>query len=144
MILGIGQDIVHLPRIAALVARRGPERFAHRILSRKELDGWKPQSRDSLRYLAVRYAPYFYRRMTAFVKRRRFSVKEAAYKALYPIRPTWKELSYIGFASLYPGSKPMLTYDTAISENRDKIGRLHVSVSHDGEYVASTVIVETP
>lgn len=75
----------------------------------------------------------------------RFSVKEAAYKALYPtVRPTWKELSYTGFGKQPPGSKPILVYEPPILAMRDKIGQLHVSVSHDGEYVASTVIVETP
>jgi holo-[acyl-carrier protein] synthase len=37
MILGIGIDIVHLQRIRALVARRGNEKLARRILSVKEL-----------------------------------------------------------------------------------------------------------
>lgn len=35
-ILGIGVDIVHLPRIAALIARRGREPLAKRILSPDE------------------------------------------------------------------------------------------------------------
>lgn len=35
-ILGIGVDIVHLPRIAALVARRGRDPLARRILSQEE------------------------------------------------------------------------------------------------------------
>ena len=37
MILGIGVDIVHLPRIAALISRRGHLRLAKRILSPVEL-----------------------------------------------------------------------------------------------------------
>ncbi|KAL5508137.1 hypothetical protein ACEPAH_5755 [Sanghuangporus vaninii] len=128
MILGVGLDIVHLPRIASLIARRGPERFARRILSQKELAEWGPTKPDSLRFLAVR-----------------FSVKEAAYKALYPTcRPTWKELSYIRFGSKFPGSKPELLYDPVEKSLRARVGQLYVSVTHDGEYVASTVIAEAP
>ena len=75
----------------------------------------------------------------------RFSVKEVAYKAMYPdIRPTWKELSYSGFGSQFPGSKPHLSYEPDVHSLRGKIGQLHVSVSHDGEYVVSTVLVEAP
>ena len=55
MILGVGLDIVHLPRIASLVARRGPVRLARRILSSKELAAWSPDSPEALRFLAVRY-----------------------------------------------------------------------------------------
>ena len=38
MILGIGVDIVHLPRITSLVTRRGRLPLAKRILSLKEFD----------------------------------------------------------------------------------------------------------
>lgn len=37
MILGIGVDIVHLPRIASLISRRGSTCLAKRILSPIEL-----------------------------------------------------------------------------------------------------------
>jgi holo-[acyl-carrier protein] synthase len=37
MILGIGVDILHLPRLSSLVIRRGREKLAKRILSKKEL-----------------------------------------------------------------------------------------------------------
>lgn len=127
-ILGIGVDVVHLPRIASLISRRGPERFAHRILSHTELDAWKSRSSDSVRFLAVR-----------------FSVKEAAYKALYPeVRPTWKELSYYSFGDNSPGSKPFLIYEPTISGVSNPVGNILVSVSHDGEYVFSTVVVQCP
>ncbi|EJD01323.1 4'-phosphopantetheinyl transferase [Fomitiporia mediterranea MF3/22] len=127
MILGVGIDIVHLPRIASLVARRGSERLAQRILSPRELPHWRLESKDAVRYLAVR-----------------FSVKEAAYKALYPVRPTWKELSYLSFGNPVPDCKPSLLYEPASPSTNDQIGKLHVSVSHDGEYVVSTVIAEAP
>lgn len=58
-ILGIGVDVVHLPRIAALLHRRGPQRLASRILSESEVVDWQRLNEsDSARkvsYLAVRY-----------------------------------------------------------------------------------------
>jgi holo-[acyl-carrier protein] synthase len=71
-------------------------------------------------------------------------VKEAAYKAMYPYaRATWKELSYTGLTAT---SKPRVEYlPSAPSPDREenKIGRLHVSVSHDGEYVYASVLAES-
>jgi hypothetical protein len=62
-ILGIGVDIVCLPRLRALVARRGPDRLASRILSSRERREWDERAMQStkwdaereLRFLAVRY-----------------------------------------------------------------------------------------
>jgi len=127
-LLGVGIDIVHLPRMVALIARRGSERVANRILSSEEVAAWRTTSSDTARFLAVR-----------------FSVKEAAYKAMYPTaRPTWKELSYRSFDAKVRGSKPTLRFHPSILADHEKIGDLHVSVSHDGEYIASTVVAEPP
>jgi holo-[acyl-carrier protein] synthase len=60
MILGIGVDIVHLPRITALIARRGKERLARRILSPTELIEFQTRfstlmsGNEELRYLGSR------------------------------------------------------------------------------------------
>ena len=141
-VIGIGVDIVHVPRLASLVRRRSPAKFAVRILSPSELSEWKTLSpsttsapamtaRDSdviavvpeiskrVRFLAVRWA-----------------VKEAAYKALFPNHtPTWKDLS----VSKEPGNdggKPQLVF------GKFENVRLHVSVSHDGEYIVANVLAE--
>ena len=74
-------------------------------------------------------------------------MKEAAYKAMYPtVRPTWKELTYESFGRLHAKSKPQLQYNPLgpFSSQSDAVGKLHVSVSHDGEYIAATVIAENP
>ncbi|PPQ71784.1 hypothetical protein CVT26_007618 [Gymnopilus dilepis] len=128
-ILGIGVDLVHLPRIKALLARGRTERFASRILSKDEYLQW--QSSDfspdqRARFLAVRWC-----------------VKEAAFKAMSPIvRPTWKEVTYLSLSHLR--QKPLLQYQPALSADAARVGKLHVSVSHDGDYVFSSVIVEKP
>lgn len=70
----------------------------------------------------------------------RWCVKEAAYKALYPtVRPTWKELAYRGLSD---GRKPTLTYLPVDTESLKRVGQTHVSVSHDGDYVYSSVLIE--
>lgn len=80
MILGIGVDIVHLPRIASLITRRGPERLAKRILSQEELKEFKLINQEKqLIYLGSRWC-----------------IKEAVYKALYPVHKLeWKQVSVI-------------------------------------------------
>ena len=67
----------------------------------------------------------------------RWSVKEAAYKAVFPVlRPTWKDFTF------HPVSndgmrKPLLEY-----HSKGVLGKVHASVSHDGDYVFTTVLVE--
>ncbi|KAG2118816.1 4'-phosphopantetheinyl transferase superfamily [Suillus discolor] len=131
-ILGIGVDILHLPRLISLLSRRGSEAFATRILSSQELRTFqllveqhgKDETKGIAQFLGVRWA-----------------VKEAAYKALYPIRPTWKEVTYLSFNGT-TGVKPTLVYHPV----RNDVGpanKLHVSASHDGDYVYAQVIAES-
>jgi len=125
-VLGIGVDVVYFPRVAALISRRGQERLAKRILSSEELSDWRAKALEPARFLAVR-----------------FSAKEAAYKALYPeVRPSWKELTFRGFGELFPGSKPTLLYEPFVPSDGTKVGRMHVSISHDGDYIMSMVVAE--
>ena len=74
-------------------------------------------------------------------------IKEAAYKALYPsVQPTWKEMTYRGFSLSHgkQGTKPSLVYHPTMATEASKIGCVHISVSHDGDYVFGSVIVEGP
>lgn len=141
-VIGVGIDIVHVPRIVSLVARRSPTKLAARILSPSEFREWKTLSppttststvtpsgpdgvamagtsgREWFRFLAVRWA-----------------VKEAAYKALFPnYKPIWKDLSVSKEPS--NGGKPRLRF------GKFENVRLHVSVSHDGEYIVANVLAE--
>ncbi|PPQ63864.1 hypothetical protein CVT24_009490 [Panaeolus cyanescens] len=127
-ILGIGVDLVYVPRILVLLTRRNPEKFASKILSIEEHKQWSEiqdtNTKARVRFLAVRW-----------------SVKEAAYKAMYPtVKPLWRQLTY---RSLTPhGDKPSLEYHPALPEDGKNVGKMHVSVSHDGDYVYSSVVVE--
>ncbi|KAF8076318.1 4'-phosphopantetheinyl transferase [Lyophyllum atratum] len=130
-ILGVGVDVVHIPRIAALLQRRG-SRLPSRILSREEFSQWESLSSSDVsrqvRFLAVRWG-----------------IKEAAYKAMYPtVRPTWKELAYRGLGEGSVRAKPVLVYRPILVADKLKIGPIHLSVSHDGEYVLASVTIESP
>ncbi|KAI8069841.1 4'-phosphopantetheinyl transferase [Gilbertella persicaria] len=127
MIIGIGVDIMHLPRITALVARRGHDKLARRILSQKEylefksLQALNQQKRDA--YLSARWC-----------------IKEAVYKALYPKhRLEWKQVTYINRATHGQKGKPELEI---LNSQLYGIQNAHVSLSHDGEYAIAQVVLE--
>lgn len=139
-IYGIGVDLLHVPRMALLLNRRGANKIASRILSPSERSAFCQLWQDSgsaTQFLGVRYVP---RRVLLQISdiANRWAVKEAAYKALYPLRPTWKELTYTTFDPR-TGSKPALVFQPDVSDQRP---RLHVSVSHDGEYILAYVVAE--
>lgn len=114
--LGVGVDILHLPRLSALLARRkSPSHFAKRILSPSELTPWLHT--PSTQYLAVRWA-----------------VKEAAYKAAYPYYSlTWKQLEFLKNKD---SPKPFLH-----SPSHPNL-RFHASISHDADYVVAIVLAQ--
>lgn len=73
----------------------------------------------------------------------RWAVKEAAYKAFYPVvKPTWKEITFRGLQA--NGAKPVLEYHPLLICEVEKVGKAHVSISHDGDYVFASVLVENP
>ncbi|KAI7854398.1 4'-phosphopantetheinyl transferase superfamily [Circinella umbellata] len=125
MILGIGVDIVHLPRITSLVTRRGRLPLAKRILSLKEWDEFNQRFPNEhlvidqqVKYLGSRWC-----------------IKEAVYKALYPIHKLeWKQVTVEK-----DQGKPILHVHNGKAYG---IKRSHVSLSHDGEYAISQVVLE--
>ena len=137
-IIGVGVDILHTPRIASLVVRRSPTKFAKRILSLSELREWEtlyprtssaptPVAESSLGVVA---GEKWFRFLTV-----RWAIKEAAYKALFPVyKPTWKDLTVS--KPLPDGGKPSLTFGGSTGV------KLHVSVSHDGGYTVANVLAE--
>lgn len=145
MILGIGVDICHVPRIARLACN---PRFAARILSPSEYAHFSSLSPSQHKqFLSVRWVDSYISRIFKqtnqmsdlnlnFVNNR-WAIKESAYKALYPsYRPSWKDLTFL---SNKDSRKPILT---VTSDGYEDI-TLHASVSHDGEYVFATVLAES-
>ncbi|KAH8999390.1 4'-phosphopantetheinyl transferase [Lactarius akahatsu] len=125
-ILGIGVDVLHLPRLTRHLC---DNRLARRILSPAELRDYlalpKKDCERRIRFLGVRWA-----------------IKEAVYKAVYPvIKPTWHDFTLQRPAG---SPKPDLLYHPNDDQLSLRLGRMHASVSHDGDYTFATVIVELP
>ncbi|KAF8930289.1 hypothetical protein BGZ58_008350 [Dissophora ornata] len=127
-ILGIGVDILHLPRLRQVLSRH-PERFVTRILTKVEQEEFHAIKRKAegdadnnapLRYLGSRWA-----------------LKEACYKAMYPhYKLTWQDVTVVK-----EDGKPCLKIP---EKDRFGIGKTHASVSHDGEYLIGQVLFESP
>jgi holo-[acyl-carrier protein] synthase len=128
MIVGIGTDLCDARRIAATLARRG-DRFAERVLGPDELRVFHARRARSevrgLRYLATR-----------------FSAKEAFSKAIglgirSPMRWAWCEV--LNEAS----GKPYVQLSGTLAEWFHARGwQAHVTVTDEGDYAASFVVVE--
>ena len=145
-VVGIGVDLVHVPRIAALIYRRGTTRVASRILSKTELQEFETYLEDKCKFIAVRYDEYLVSSVFSYSSHifSSFSVKEAAYKAVYPnAKPTWKDFTYCGLGHSHPGSKPLLLFKPTEEMPLTSQWKFHVSVSHDGDFVMSSVVVES-
>ncbi|KAF9896531.1 hypothetical protein BX616_007267 [Lobosporangium transversale] len=127
-ILGIGIDILHLPRIKHILIRH-PERFLTRILTKTELQEYRVLLEKTsgkvdvdapVRYLGARWA-----------------LKEASYKAAFPHHKlTWQDVIITK-----KDGKPCLIIP---EKDRFGIGKAHASVSHDGEYLIAQVLFEVP
>jgi len=114
MILGVGVDVLHLPRLSRLVHKYGSNKLAQRILSPLECRSLPSEDTQAIAYLALRW-----------------TAKEAAFKALYPgYQARWKDFSVIKH-----GPKPALTSDLPV--------HLHLSISHDADLVVALVVAES-
>jgi holo-[acyl-carrier protein] synthase len=125
MIVGIGIDLVHIPRIARAVARWG-DRFTGRVFTPEEL-GYCLRHRQPEWCLALRFA-----------------AKEACSKALGTgIRRgvAWRHMAVFN----EPSGRPVLHLSGgALKRAEDLKGsRWHLSLSHDGEYAIAVVIIDS-
>lgn len=128
-ILGVGVDVIHRPRLDELLARAkgrargGGDHLAHfsrRILCPAEQEELSQLSSPPQPWLAVRWA-----------------AKEAAYKALYPgLRLRWSDLR----VAKDDGVKPALRFSSESAVPLEERPQLHLSVSHDGDYVIAFVV----
>ncbi|KAK9761801.1 hypothetical protein K7432_013031 [Basidiobolus ranarum] len=131
MIIGIGVDLVHLPRIQKLLTKNPYAclNFARRVLSPVELTEFQdisPQVDKDQHKVDDEVVKYL---------GTRFAIKEATYKALFPQEKlTWDEVTVYKV-----DGKPYL--DILDAETRG-IKSSHVSVSHDGEYAIAQVLLE--
>ena len=124
---GVGNDICDIRRIEQAVAQRGP-RFAQKILGPQE---W--------RVYAQRCAQHP-RRGVAYLANR-FSAKESFAKAVglgMRLPMTWRDCQILNLAS----GQPCVVLSGALQAWFDDQGlRAHVSVSDEGDYATSVVVV---
>lgn len=114
-ILGIGVDLLVTSRLENLIARRGVDRFAKRILSPCEAEDFV-FNKDKLGFLASRFA-----------------IKEALFKAASTdlIRLQWKDVTVSKEAS----GKPVAIIDPKYQMSS------HISISHDGGHLVAFAMV---
>ncbi|MBW2122744.1 MAG: holo-ACP synthase [Deltaproteobacteria bacterium] len=124
MIIGIGVDVVHIPRMDSITKRWG-ERFVRRVFTEEEIEYCRSQ-RNPSPHLSVRFA-----------------AKEAFLKALglgYSQGIRWKDIE----VTRHPSGRPVIrlrNHAKALCK-RYGITRTHVSMSHDGTCGLAQVVLE--
>jgi len=125
----VGTDICDVRRIAATLARRG-ERFAERVLGPTELRVFHARRARSAA------------RGTAYLATR-FSAKEAFAKAIglgLRMPMSWRACEILN----HPSGQPYVELHGALADWFDARGLVaHVSLSDEGDYATSFVVVAT-
>lgn len=126
MIIGMGSDLVYIPRLERAIDRHGG-RFLHRIFTEQER-------------LYAYSCPHPLRAYA-----RRFAAKEAAAKALgwgiWRNGISWKDFEVTRKES----GQPLLIlrkHAASLIESRAPIYTTHISLSDDGHYAQAVVIIE--
>lgn len=124
MIFGIGCDVVDMRRLRRMLERH-PRRLPARLLSEAEQNEFEARKFDPA-YVAGRVA-----------------AKEALAKALRSgIRSplTWRRIEALG-----AGGAPLFRFAPSIVSWLEErgAGACHLSISHDGDYAAAFVVVES-
>ena len=124
MIVGIGTDLVYIPRISSLYQRWG-NRFIHRIYCKNEIE-YCLQHKDPSHTLAVRFA-----------------AKEACAKALgtgFMNNVSWRQMCICHEVS----GNPTLMLRGAALLRAETIGAInwHITLTHEHEYAHALVILE--
>ena len=121
MIVGVGIDIVSIPRFAGMIERRPG--VVERLFTRDEsrLPDGSPRGAASLAA--------------------RFAAKEAVAKALgAPPGMAWHDCEVMRDASGRPWLR--LTGTVAAEASRQGVGGWHLSLSHDGDHAVAQAIAE--
>lgn len=121
VIIAVGIDAVHIPRFAALVARRPS------VVDRLFTTAESQDSSGRVRSVASLAA--------------RFAAKEAVAKALgAPAGLVWHDCTIIS----QPDGRPVVEIHRTVAAAAADAGvqRWHVSLTHDGDYAAAYVIAE--
>lgn len=125
MILGLGIDIIEVPRIAAAIARHG-SRFLDKVFLPRELRWYDRKREAAIEELAGRFA-----------------AKEAVMKAL---GTGWRKGVQFRQIELYnePSGKPGIRLHGRTLEVAEQLGAesIHVSISHERSHAVAVVVLE--
>jgi len=124
MILGIGTDIIEVPRIQEAMDKYG-ERFAKRIFTPAEIEYCSSRKAAPLHYAG------------------RFAAKEAAFKAMgrgWGGDLSWKEIEILN----EPSGKPLITFSGKALDlvTELKMIRAYVTISHIEQFATAVVVLE--
>ncbi len=123
MIFGIGTDIVHIPRIAASLSRRG-DKFASRILTEYEYQAYSVCNKPE-HFLA-----------------KRFAAKEAAAKALGTGFRNGLSLHHIEVSHNETGKPQLIFHAYGLRlKNEFGIGDVHLSLSDERDHAIAFVVL---
>ncbi|MGH9834243.1 MAG: holo-ACP synthase [Blastocatellia bacterium] len=126
MIVGIGVDIVDIPRLERSIAQYG-ERFINRVFTAREIEYCERLARKGERYAT------------------RFAAKEAARKAIGAATPV-KALSWhdVEIISSTEGAPQLQFHGRAAELAKElQVARAHVSLSHGQDQAIAFVVLET-
>jgi holo-[acyl-carrier protein] synthase len=123
MIIGIGTDLVHIPRMQSLLDKHG-DKIAARILSEREFAEFKLQLKPAA-YLA-----------------KRFAAKEATAKALGTGFRDGLSLRHIVVSNNELGKPELSFVDAGLTlKNKLNVDQSLLSLSDDHEYASAYVIL---
>lgn len=123
MILGIGVDLVDVKRFESIIFR-WQHRFLKRVFTDKEI-----RYCNTKKHPAQRFAT-------------RFAAKEAFIKALFPKAQEGVRLSDIEVGE--SNQRPVINLYGKVKElaGKYKIKKVHIMLSHDGDYGIANVVLE--
>ena len=125
MIVGVGVDVVHVPRVRQLIGERA-DRAIERLFTPGEA-AYAQGKADPARHFAARVA-----------------AKEAAFKALAGTDHArgigWRDTEVI----VLEDGRPTVIFHGRARTRADELGvtRAHVSLTHDGEVAFAVVVLE--
>lgn len=124
MIIGIGIDLIEVPRFEQAMKRHG-ERFLDRLFTAGEIAYCQSKARAVEHFAA------------------RFAAKEAGMKALGTGKSggiCWRDVEVVRL----PGQKPQLQFHGEAQKRFDKLGaqRVHVTLTHTAHTAMAQVVIE--
>lgn len=128
MIIGTGIDICKVERVEKILAKKYSQKFKEKVFTSNEIEYCQKFKNPAQNFTA------------------RWTIKEAFYKALpedLQEISSWKSIEFINDGN---GKKPFIKIldEKLMNEfQKQKIAKIHASVSHEKEFCIAQVILES-